>query len=135
MHLQVDTPPDFREQALEYGVLQVDAVLFTHAHADHIFGFDNIRRFNTIQGCVIPAYADASTLKDLTRIFDYISTDKIPGFYRPQIDFVTVDGAFEIGGIKITPLPVEHGQTPTFGFLFEADGNMYLTAKKCQTRP
>ena len=135
VHIQVDTPPDFREQALEYGVLQVDAVLFTHAHADHIFGFDDIRRFNTIQRCVIPAYSDASTIKDLKRIFDYISTDKIPGFYRPQIDFITVDGTFKIGSIKITPLPVEHGQTPTFGFLFEADGKRLGYVPDCKKMP
>lgn len=135
VHIQVDTPPDFREQALEYGILKIDAVLFTHAHADHIFGFDDIRRFNTIQGGVIPAYADAATLKDLTRVFDYISTEKIPGFYRPQIDFIAVEGVFQIGGIKITPLPVEHGYNPTFGYLFEADGRRLAYIPDCKQMP
>lgn len=135
VHIQIDTPPDFREQALDYKVLQIDAVLFTHSHADHIFGFDDIRRFNTIQKCVIPAYADAATLKDLNRVFDYISTDKIPGFYRPQIDFITIDGAFEIGEIKITPLPVIHGYNPTFGFLFEADGKRLAYIPDCKEIP
>jgi phosphoribosyl 1,2-cyclic phosphate phosphodiesterase len=134
-HIQVDTPPDFREQSLDYGINRVDAVLFTHAHADHIFGFDDIRRFNTIQKCVIPAYADASTLKDLTRIFDYISTDNIPGFYRPQIDFITVDGPFEAGGFRITPLPVDHGPKPTFGFLFKADGRSLAYVPDCKLMP
>ncbi len=120
VHVQVDTPPDFREQALRYKLPRIDAVLFTHSHADHIFGFDDIRRYNTMQGGVIPAYADAATMQDLTRIFDYISTDKIPGFYRPQIDFRTIDGPFMLGELRITPLPVEHGPRPTFGFLFES---------------
>jgi phosphoribosyl 1,2-cyclic phosphate phosphodiesterase len=135
VHLQVDTPPDFREQALAFKVERVDAVLFTHAHADHIFGFDDIRRFNTIQDCVIPAYADESTLADLKRIFDYISMDKIPGFYRPQIDFKRIDGPFRLGEIEITPLKVEHGPKPTFGFRFDADGRSLAYVPDCKVMP
>jgi phosphoribosyl 1,2-cyclic phosphate phosphodiesterase len=135
VHIQVDTPPDFREQALEYGVEHIDAVLFTHAHADHVFGFDDIRRFNTIQKCVIPAYADASTLADLRRIFDYISTDKIPGFYRPQIDFKVVESPFRVGDVEVTPLPVEHGPKPTFGFRFDADGSSLAYVPDCKSMP
>jgi len=135
VHIQVDTPPDFREQALDYQLSRVDAVLFTHAHADHLFGFDDIRRFNTMQKCVIPAYADASTMQDLTRIFDYISTEAIPGFYRPQIDFRTVDGAFSVGDVEITPLPVLHGPKPTFGFLFDADGVRLAYVPDCKEMP
>jgi phosphoribosyl 1,2-cyclic phosphate phosphodiesterase len=135
VHIQVDTPPDFPEQALEYDIRHIDAVLITHAHADHMFGFDDIRRFNTIQDCVIPAYADAATIAEIRRIFRYISTDKIPGFYRPQIDFIVVDGVFEIGGVRITPLPVEHGFSPTFGYLFEADGRSLGYVPDCKVMP
>jgi phosphoribosyl 1,2-cyclic phosphate phosphodiesterase len=70
-NIVVDTPPDFREQALEYRIERVDAVIFTHSHADHVFGFDDIRRFNTIQGNVIPAYGLPGTIADMRRIFDY----------------------------------------------------------------
>jgi len=135
MHIQVDTPPDFREQALEYNIRHIDAVLFTHAHADHIFGFDDIRRFNTIQGCVIPAYADISTLQDLKRAFHYISTEKIPGFYRPQIDFIEIGGPFELGRVLVTPLPVVHGLDPANGFLFEADGKRLGYIPDCKEMP
>ena len=135
MHVQVDTPPDFREQALCYKLARIDAGLFTHSHADHVFGFDDIRRYNTMQGGVIPAYADAATMQDLNRIFDYISTDKIPGFYRPQIDFRTIEGPFELGELLITPLPVVHGPKPTFGFLFESGSNRLAYAPDCKQIP
>jgi phosphoribosyl 1,2-cyclic phosphate phosphodiesterase len=135
IHIQVDTPPDFREQALAYRIPRVDAVLFTHAHADHVFGFDDIRRYNTIQKTVIPAYADASTLDDLQRIFDYISTDSIPGFYRPQIDFKRIEGPFVLGDVRVTPLRVEHGPKPTFGYCFESNGRRIAYVPDCKTIP
>ena len=78
-HIVVDTAPDFREQALSHRLPRIDAVCFTHAHADHIFGFDDIRRFNTMQDEVIPAYADPNTLDDLLRVFNYIGTEHIVG--------------------------------------------------------
>ncbi len=132
VHVLVDAAPDFREQALKYSLPRVDAVLFTHAHADHVFGFDDIRRFNTIQDCVIPAYASPSTMEDLRRIFDYISTDAVPGFYRPRIDFRTIDGPFEIESLCITPLSVEHGPLPTFGYLFEHAGRRLAYVPDCK---
>lgn len=124
MHIVVDTPPDFREQAITFKIPRVDAVLFTHSHADHIFGFDDIRRFNTIQDCVIPAYGSASTLADMKRIFNYVhyENEDIPGLYRPRIEFKEISGPFDLGGIHIDPLPVDHGPKPTLGFLFKAEG-------------
>jgi phosphoribosyl 1,2-cyclic phosphate phosphodiesterase len=135
VHIQVDTPPDFREQALAYQIPRVDAVFFTHAHADHIFGFDDIRRFNTMQKCVIPAYADAATLQDLKRIFDYITTEAIPGFYRPQIDFRTLTTEVQIGDVRIIPLPVTHGPKPTYGFCFEHHDKRLAYVPDCKTIP
>jgi phosphoribosyl 1,2-cyclic phosphate phosphodiesterase len=121
-HVIVDTTPDFREQALAYSVPRVDAILFTHSHADHIFGLDDVRRFNTIQDQVIPAYAHGSSLADLRRVFDYIGVEKVHGHYRPQIEFRTITGTFELGGLRVTPLPVIHDEKPTLGFLFEEHG-------------
>ncbi len=135
VHVLVDVPPDFREQALQYELPRVDAVLFTHAHADHIFGFDDIRRFNTIQKCVIPAYADPDTIGDIKRVFNYITTEAIPGFYRPQIDFRSVDGPFVIGELRITPLAIEHGPQSAFGFLFEAGGRRLAYVPDCKRIP
>ncbi|MCE9615657.1 MAG: MBL fold metallo-hydrolase [Lentisphaerae bacterium] len=121
-HLVIDTPPDFREQMLTYRVPRIDAVLFTHAHADHIFGFDDIRRFNAMQDAVIPAYGSASTIADLRRIYNYVESEQDPGVYRPQIDFRTIDRRVQVGGAVVEALPVEHGSKPTHGYVVRAGG-------------
>lgn len=122
-HVVIDTPPDFREQALRFRLPRVDAVLFTHSHADHIFGFDDIRRFNTLQDCVIPAYGSPETIDDLGRIFRYIRSDDVPeGVYRPRIDFHAVTGSFSVGVIEVEPLRVEHGNTNAYGYLIRGGG-------------
>jgi len=131
LHVIVDTPPDFREQALAFNLLRVDAVLFTHSHADHIFGFDDIRRFNTIQDSVIPAYGSKGTLDDLERIFDYVHYEEMPGLYRPRIEFKEISGPFDLGDIHVDPLPVVHGSKSTFGFLFEAEGRRIAYVPDC----
>jgi phosphoribosyl 1,2-cyclic phosphate phosphodiesterase len=116
----VDTPPDFREQALQYKIARVDAVLFTHSHADHVFGFDDIRRFNTMQQSAIPAYGTPGTIADLKRIFDYIvHGDETPDLYRPKINFIEVAPEFDIGPLHISPIEVTHGKKPTVGYLFK----------------
>ena len=119
----IDTPPDFREQALIYKVRHIDAVLFTHSHADHMFGFDDIRRFNSIQDAVIPAHASTSVVADLRRVFDYIGVDPVPGVYRPRIEYREFNSApFAVGVLDVQPLPVEHGPKDTHGFLLHSDG-------------
>ncbi len=115
----VDTPPDFREQMLTYKPPRLDAVFFTHSHADHIFGFDDIRRFNTIQGEVIPVYAHPETIRDVQRIFNYVCKEAPDGVYRPMAEFVELGkGEQMIGDLGVTPFSVEHGQKPTLGFVF-----------------
>lgn len=124
--LVVDTAPDFRDQVLTFGVPRVDAVLFTHSHADHIFGFDDIRRFNLMQGGLIPAYASAETVADLKRVFNYVITEPpSAGRYRPRTEFRVIAGPWRMGGLEIEPLDVVHGHTRTLGFLFR-EGNRTL---------
>ena len=127
----IDTPPDFRMQALRHNIRRVDAVFITHAHADHIFGFDDIRRFNTIQGGVIPAYADAGTMADLKRIFDYVQKMPVKGMYRPQIEFITVENKFEFGPLKIELIPIEHGPKNIFAYLISDESGTICYAPDC----
>ena len=116
----VDTTPDFRSQALAHNVRQVDAVLLTHTHADHIFGFDDIRRFNTLKKGPIPVYGSAPVIERMETIFDYVVPDKLtPGFFVPLIHFTPFVSVFQIGPFSITPVEVAHGHLPTHGFIFE----------------
>lgn len=132
-HVVIDTTPDFRDQVLTFGVPRVDALLYTHAHADHVLGLDDIRRFNTMQGGTVPAYGSASTIDDLMRIFDYVNRQEVPGVYRPKVDFISVDSSFSCGGFNIEPLSVTHGVTPTFGYLMEAEGHSVGYIPDCST--
>ena len=122
----VDTSTDLRQQALAAGLARVDAILFTHSHADHVMGMDEIRRFNVLQKSPIPAYADARTAEDLRRTFSYAfrGPDEKGGGV-PQIDLRTIDGPLVVHGVSVTPVPILHGQRPILGFRF---GNFaYLT--------
>lgn len=131
----IDTPPDFRQQVLDHKIERVDAVVFTHAHADHIFGFDDIRRFNTIQNCVIPAYADAETMEDVKRVFHYVGNRPSPkGLYRPLVEFVDIHGPFEVGDVRLTPLDVQHGRKMT-GYLMEKGGFRIGYVPDCYVMP
>ena len=71
-HLVFDTPPDFRDQVLSFGVERVDAVFLTHPHADHIFGFDDVRRFSTLQDAHIPVHGSPETIRLMRKKFDYV---------------------------------------------------------------
>jgi phosphoribosyl 1,2-cyclic phosphate phosphodiesterase len=122
----IDTSADFRAQALRFDVTRVDAVLFTHSHADHIFGLDETRRFNTLQREAIPLYADERTLADIRRIFDY-AFQKSEGAYEyvPRLNPFVVGGPFCFGRQEIVPIPVWHGVRPILGY--RIGGFAYLT--------
>ncbi len=135
VRILVDAPPDFREQALTFNIPRIDAVVFTHAHADHVFGFDDIRRFNTIQSMVIPVYAQGETLAEIRRIFNYVGIQPKPGIYRPLADFREIAGAFLVGGIRVLPIPVEHGDGQVCGFRFDWGGRSVGVVPDCHRMP
>ena len=136
----IDTPPEMRLACIEYGIRRVDAVCLTHAHMDHVAGFDDMRRFNTINGTQVPCspdepgangrlfrivgkpmtcYALPETIEAMHQIFPYIGTEGGKnGLYRPQIAFADNTVPFEIGGIKVEALRVEHS-FPCCGYLLE----------------
>lgn len=115
----VDTSTDLRQQAIDWDVMRVDAVLFTHSHADHVMGLDDLRRFNGLQGGAIPAYADAHTASEITRIFKYVfEPPEEKGGGIPQITLTTIAGPFEVNGVSVTPVPLLHGRRPILGFRF-----------------
>lgn len=115
----VDTSPDLRQQALTYGISRVDAILFTHSHADHILGLDEIRRFNAMQQAAIPCYATPDVWASLRRTF-YYAFDGAPrkGGGIPQIEPHEIAGPFAAGGVRVVPVPLWHGDTPIVGFRF-----------------
>ena len=134
-HVVVDTSPDFRMQVITCKVPRVDALVFTHSHADHILGFDDIRRFNTIQECRIPAYGSSDTVADMNRIFDYIHHEHAPGGFRPRVDFHEVSGPFQIGPITAKPFEVVHAPKTTYGYRFEAAGRTLGYFPDCHEMP
>jgi phosphoribosyl 1,2-cyclic phosphate phosphodiesterase len=117
--LLVDTGPDLRTQALREGLTRVDAVLYTHAHMDHVVGFDDLRAFCWSRTQPLPIHASPATLGDLKRMFAwaFAPENQYPGYVKPA--GVVIDGPFHYGDLRVTPLPVNHGAVDTMGFLFE----------------
>jgi len=113
----VDTATDLRQQALTNRITRVDAVLFTHSHADHVMGLDELRRFNALKGAHLPVYADADTGAELRRIFAYAFTPPAgPGGGVPELALTPIDGPFVVEGMTIVPVPILHGHWPILGF-------------------
>jgi phosphoribosyl 1,2-cyclic phosphate phosphodiesterase len=112
----VDTPTDLREQALRFGLPRLDAVVYTHPHADHVFGLDDIRIFNFRQRAPIPCYASRETLRALRRTFAYVFEETQEGGGKPQLDLIEIQGPFELIGRTIVPVPVWHGSMEVYGY-------------------
>jgi phosphoribosyl 1,2-cyclic phosphate phosphodiesterase len=124
-NILIDTTPDFRQQVLRTGIERLDAILYTHAHADHILGLDDVRPFNYRQREPIPLYATEETLTVIQRVFCYAFDEK-PQSSVPKLDLRTMNGEpFELFGLGITPVRVEHGKGTVYGFRFGAAA--YLT--------
>lgn len=122
----VDTTPDFRQQALRSSMERVDAILYTHSHADHILGLDDIRPFNFRQRGPIPIYGSEETLRHIRTTFHYIFQDKPSESSMPKIAVNTLTGAaFDLFGVQCVPVPVNHGSGRVYGF--RLGGMAYLT--------
>ena len=121
----IDTTPDFRQQALRQNLQRLDAVVYTHSHADHILGFDDIRPYNMRQGCPMPMYGSQDTLAALKRTFSYAFVEPAPGITIPQVTLHVVNGPFELLDTLWTPVPAEHGNVLVLGF--RVGGLGYLT--------
>jgi len=122
----IDTPPDFRTQALRECITHLDAVLYTHSHSDHILGFDDLRRFCEMGDCAIPIYGSQQTLADIKRVFAYAfdESPKYRNYVRPEAH--EIEGAFDLGATRIVPLPLPHGRRMTTGYVLWRGGRKLL---------
>jgi phosphoribosyl 1,2-cyclic phosphate phosphodiesterase len=124
-NILIDTSTDLRAQSLANNVKRVDAVLFTHPHADHIHGIDDLRAFNMLKKGPIPCYGSADTLKRVGAIFEYIFLrDRYEG-WKPDLTFSVIDSPLKVSGVEVIPFEVDHGESPVLGF--RINGAAYIT--------
>ena len=114
----VDTTPELRLQAVANGVRSIDAVVYTHAHADHIMGLDDVRRFNAIRGGPLDVWADRRTHRTLANCFGYAWKEPSPEtkVFRPHLEHREITGPFDVAGVTWTPIDLLHGDLPVLGF-------------------
>ncbi len=112
----IDTATDFRQQALREGIERVDSVLYTHAHADHVHGIDDLRTFTLMTGNAIPVYASRGVLDRIQGLFSYIFSETDVSGYRPRLQVNEVTGTFDLFGQKVTPIPLVHGPGESLGY-------------------
>jgi len=124
-YILVDTSTDLRTQAIRYKIPSIDAVLYTHAHADHIHGIDDLRGFHFIHKTIIPCYASEETLSEIDSKFSYIFAGRSDYGYHQLLEPHTVEESFELFGLTVTPIPLMHGTMPATGFRF--NNLAYLT--------
>ena len=116
--LLIDTSTDLRTQALRHGLDRLDAVLYTHAHAAHLHGIDDLRSFTLRQRQPLPCYGDAGTLRQIQDRYPYIFAD--PGLRLrwsiPRLELRELCGPLAVGGVRVIPVPLLHGRLPIHGF-------------------
>ena len=124
-NILIDTGPDLRSQALREHITRVDAVLYTHTHADHLHGIDDLRAFCQIQKQQIPLYAKQDAVNHIQQKFGYVLREPGDFWDLPVLRTETITAPFELFGVSITPIPVQHGRSQILGYRI---GNMaYMT--------
>jgi len=124
-NILIDTSTDLRFQALREGIKRIDAVLFTHAHADHVNGIDDLRGFHFLHKDIVPCFGSARTIDTLLTGFGYIFHEHEGSGYTPILEANEVSAPFELFGLRIIPIPLEHGRMASLGYRI---GNFaYLT--------
>lgn len=127
--LLIDTAPELRLQSIAVGLKRIDAVLYTHAHADHVDGFDDLRRFNQINQAKLDVHCDAETAGLLRTRYSYAFEFPFPFFGgKPDLELRVFDGCFDAAGIAVQPFQVSHGRWTVNGF--RMGGLVYLTDAK-----
>ncbi|MEM1099439.1 MAG: MBL fold metallo-hydrolase [Planctomycetota bacterium] len=135
----IDTAPELRQQAMRESLSRIDAVLFTHAHADHVFGLDDLRRFNAVMKQPIELYAEPEVIETFGRMFKYIfepHTNVNPSFIPQLLAMpLTPDDTLELHGVTITPLRLMHGRLPILGFRLDHGDTSIAYCTDCSTIP
>jgi phosphoribosyl 1,2-cyclic phosphate phosphodiesterase len=114
----IDTGPDFRMQALREGIRDIDAVLYTHSHADHILGLDDLRPLSFRNKQKIPLYADDETARVIESVFDYTFASDARYSNRARVTMNRINGPIDLFGIPFQPIPLKHGDMNVTGFRF-----------------
>ena len=121
----IDTSTDLRFQALKYAIERVDAVFFTHAHADHIHGIDELRSFNQLQGMPIPCYGSPETMEAIKSKFGYVFKTSETNDWTPKLSINVVDAPFDLYGLRVIPVTIFHGDSTILGY--RMNGVAYIT--------
>lgn len=112
----IDTPQELRLQLLDNNITHFDIILYTHPHADHLLGFDDIRSVNRLTGKKVPCYGNKYTINEIKRVFPYIHDAVQKGGGLPEVSFHIIDRTLSFSGIEIIPLPVKHGKLDILGY-------------------
>ncbi len=123
--LLIDTATEFRMQAIQANIQQVDGVLYTHCHADHVFGFDDLRVFSKLTNKSIPIYGNEPTMAEFRDVFSYVFRRTQEGGGKPQVETIVVEDPFQVQDVVVQPIPIFHGLLPILGY--RIDKLAYIT--------
>ena len=115
-NILIDTATDLRQQVLREKISRIDAVLFTHTHADHIHGIDDLRPFNMTKAEPIPIFAGTEAVDSIKKNFSYIFGNGERSGYCPRLSLTPIEETFDLFGLPVTPVPLQHGPGTSLGF-------------------